>query len=77
MTHDTLNAEPAASGRSGCLAKFVIALAGLTGLILLALLALFVITEIRLNTVYELSEDPCRLFHWIRKPSPGASISPS
>lgn len=56
MEQETPPAEPAARSRPGCAWVLLIALASVTGLVVLAGLALFIITEVRLNTVFEVSD---------------------
>lgn len=50
--------DPAAKGGSGCVQKLIIAAGALVGLILLATLALYLVSELRLNRTFLVDDDP-------------------
>lgn len=58
MTQDTSKVDPAARSGSGCAKKLIIAVGALVGLLLLATLALYLVSELRLNRTFTVNDDP-------------------
>ena len=58
MNSDTPKSEPAASSGSGCARQLIIAAGVLVGLWLLAFLALYLVSELRLNRTFSIDVDP-------------------
>lgn len=58
MNHETSQVTPVAPGGSGCVRKLVLVAGVLVGLWLLAFLALYLVSELRLNRTFTVDVDP-------------------